>query len=207
MLGGACLCLGGLLGFLFAIPRYFAQDAAIKSFASSDSLVVRYDPNDNLVQISDWLTKILVGVGLTQLTKLPEFLDRFGNYFGPSLGGNAKPISIVILLFFSISGFLLGYIWTRLYFAGELYRSERDNKETISGLIEIDRRMKLESIYILAVSAEQNEDYLRAEEYLKEIIEIDRDYVKAKASLADLYVAWENCPERSKNCRRLLTSA
>lgn len=204
ILGGACLCLGGLLGFLFAIPRYFAHDAAIKTASSSDSLVFRYDPNDNLVQISDWLTKILVGVGLTQLTKLPAFLDSFGEYFGPSVGNNAKSVSIAILLFFSVSGFLLGYIWTRIYFAGELYKAEKENKETISGLVQIDRRMKVDNLYMVAVNAEQNGDYHRAEMYFKEVIEVDRENIKAKASLADLYVTWDQSPDRREKLQKAL---
>lgn len=196
MLGGACLCLGGLLGFLFAIPRYLVQDASSRASPNSESFGIRYDPNDNLVQISDWLTKILVGVGLTQITKVPEFLERFGEYFGQSLGDSGKSVSITILILFSISGFLFGYIWTRIFFAGELYLADEKNKETISRLREIDTRMKIDNLYILAVNAEQNRDYARAETYFKEVIEVDRDNVKAKASLADLYVNWDTHPNR-----------
>jgi len=35
-----------------------------------------YSGNTNLEQISDWLTKILVGVGLTQLREIPGQVQR-----------------------------------------------------------------------------------------------------------------------------------
>jgi hypothetical protein len=81
-----------------------------------DALRVRYRANTNLEQISDWLTKILVGVGLTQMNNLPDLLDRSGLYFGQSImeGGTGSKVAVTIVLFFSISGFLFGYLWTRL---------------------------------------------------------------------------------------------
>ena len=77
-------------------------------------------------QISDWLTKILVGVGLTQLTALPEISKRLGEYFGVAIGATegASRIAIIIIVFFSVSGFLFGYLWTRLFLGSELARAD-----------------------------------------------------------------------------------
>jgi hypothetical protein len=72
--------IGSLIGFLFGIPRTLqlevpitpkTQDAG-KSDGKDDSF--RQNVNTNLEQISDWLTKILVGVGLTQLDQAPQRL-------------------------------------------------------------------------------------------------------------------------------------
>src|ERR1700730_13401118 len=59
----ACMALGWAVGFLFGVPRVGSTPASTRI-------------NTNLEQISDWLTKILVGVGLTQLHKLPTALRR-----------------------------------------------------------------------------------------------------------------------------------
>ena len=59
-IAGAAAVVGGVVGFLFGIPLTSKQRAA----AANDS---QYEPNTNLEQVSDWLTKIIVGVGLVQL--------------------------------------------------------------------------------------------------------------------------------------------
>jgi hypothetical protein len=125
LLSGACLFIGIFVGFLFGIPRALQEDAAglapqpriagAQDDAAKEAIRVRYKANTNLEQISDWLTKILVGVGLTQLNRLPDLLDRAGLYFGAAVGGEIGPkVAVSIVLFFSISGFLFGYLWTRL---------------------------------------------------------------------------------------------
>ena len=79
---GAFLLVGFLLGFIFAIPRISQNQhhpAAMGPHGpdrsrlepSEDSAKLGVYPNSNLVEISDWLTKILVGVGLVQLNKIP----------------------------------------------------------------------------------------------------------------------------------------
>jgi hypothetical protein len=133
VLAGACLLAGFLLGFLFGIPRslqsqsgdvgeHESTDAANGSAKSSAGRSVQYRANTNLEQISDWLTKILVGVGLTQLANVPPFLRKAGDYFGAGLAvGSVGPIfAITIILYFSVAGFLGGYLWTRL-FLGRLF--------------------------------------------------------------------------------------
>lgn len=81
LMGGACFCMGALAGFLFGIPKIVESPNRKEPFKSRGGEVLH---NDNLVQISDWLTKIMVGVGLTQITKVPEYLDGLGKSFGPS---------------------------------------------------------------------------------------------------------------------------
>jgi hypothetical protein len=75
MTAGAAMFVGGLLGFLFGVPytREGEQPAGTKDGqggqqkSGSDALPTSYRPNTSLEQISDWLTKILVGVGLVQI--------------------------------------------------------------------------------------------------------------------------------------------
>ena len=77
--------VGCFLGFLFAIPRFDITDRDIRD-------VGKYGRggwlhNTNLSQISDWLTKILVGVGLTQFAASEMRLVIFSSNSALDSGG------------------------------------------------------------------------------------------------------------------------
>lgn len=65
LLALASVMVGVLVGFLFGIPRAL-QNAGT---GGAEAGWGRYSTNTNLEQISDWLTKILVGVGLVELAR------------------------------------------------------------------------------------------------------------------------------------------
>jgi hypothetical protein len=76
--------------------------------------VLQLEVNTNLEQVSDWLTKILVGVGLTQFdplaTRVWELAGKYAQVGGPA-------VALAIMLNFVIAGFLCGYLITRLFLA------------------------------------------------------------------------------------------
>jgi hypothetical protein len=126
----AAMLTGGFLGFLFGIPRTLqgeasraTQDTGKPANDSKDQPQTTFAHNTNLEQISDWLTKILVGVGLTQITSIPKAITEFADYVGPGLGDfpNSSVFAIALLLFSLIVGFLISYLWTSLHLA-ELFR-------------------------------------------------------------------------------------
>jgi hypothetical protein len=123
LLAGGIFILGWLLGFLFGIPR---TELGFAHKEKTENDLPQYTPNTNLEQISDWLTKILVGVGLTQLIQLPTALQDYAGKLAPSLGGSPSGgvFSVAILIFFSVDGFLVGFLWTRRYYANELQESD-----------------------------------------------------------------------------------
>ena len=149
LVAGGSFVIGGLLGFLFGIPRTLQAQQSEQTYISSfqsESLhddtksgeerknnqgldngkAAYYQANTNLEQISDWLTKILVGVGLTQLTKMPTFFVELGNQLSPAFGNfeSSATFSVAVFVFFIVCGFLIFYLWTRLYMAGELKRAD-----------------------------------------------------------------------------------
>src|SRR3569623_1309485 len=69
----AAATVGALLGFIFAVPRVVARDPGQASGADDDKAKV-LSTNTNLERISDWLTTMLVGGGLSQLTNLKSLL-------------------------------------------------------------------------------------------------------------------------------------
>jgi tetratricopeptide (TPR) repeat protein len=107
-------------------------------------------PNSNLVEISDWLTKIIVGLGLVELNKIPSALGGLSYYAGIGMrpaqcppGGpcadfvsSGQAAALTIMIFYFALGFLCGYIWTRLYFqrdlSKQLQKLQQDKKVTDS---------------------------------------------------------------------------
>src|SRR4051812_22645802 len=65
----AAATAGAVAGFIFGIPRSLQGDAPAADGVMRGAVATPRD-NTNLEQISDWLTKILVGVGLTQIGHL-----------------------------------------------------------------------------------------------------------------------------------------
>lgn len=102
----AALIGGGLFGFLFGIPRS----------APSNDNGGRYSVNTNLEQISDWLTKILIGVGLVQFRQLADLAGDLVGTVGQALGGGqpAEVAAGALMVFFAITGFLVAYVMTRM---------------------------------------------------------------------------------------------
>ncbi|MFJ2805808.1 hypothetical protein [Kitasatospora sp. NPDC087271] len=107
VVAGASTVLGGALGFLFGVPRVRSGSGEPQG---------SYAPNTNLEQVSDWLTKVLLGVGLTQLGSLGERLHQLGTALAPALGGGdaAVPFAAALVLYFVVFGFLAGWLVTRL---------------------------------------------------------------------------------------------
>lgn len=124
VLSGAALLAGGLTGFLFGIPRRVQETEG----AGSDGRL--YGANTNLEQISDWLTKILVGVGLTQLGEIGTALNAIGEWGGKGLGGfpSAPAFAVGLVMYFAITGFLIAYLWTRLFLGRALSEAETQRR-------------------------------------------------------------------------------
>jgi hypothetical protein len=126
--------IGGLVGFLFGIPRGMGQatknppqngDPSTSAAAgASNAQAASSDKSTNLEQISDWLTKIILGAGLTQLVKIPELLKKLGDSFGKAFGDSSF-LPIVIVIGSVIFGFFAGYLMTQLFLVKALLDAER----------------------------------------------------------------------------------
>jgi hypothetical protein len=122
--GGAAAFSGALLGFVFGIPRALAEQR-------NGPLQI----NTNLEQISDWLTKILVGAGLTSLTGFPEFAGRVvvfldGHDYNGVLGGGM--LAVFLMVYFGALGFFWSYIETRTTLT-DLFGGNTDQTKSPSG--------------------------------------------------------------------------
>jgi hypothetical protein len=142
LFAGSAFIVGVLLGFLFGFPPApsgtSSQTAGQTSGAQSPNPSLPAGSgtggaqsrsvleNTNLREISDWLTKVIVGASLVELTKLPPRIERFATYMASAAqppavrawlpGAEYKPssaVALVILSFFWSCGMLFGYLWTR----------------------------------------------------------------------------------------------
>lgn len=113
MLSLAATAAGMILGFIFAIPKTITGD---RPLTGGDSV----RRNTNLEQVSDWLTKVLIGAGVAWVGTARDTVSALIGRSGQYLGQGAELLFPSILLVFSITGFLLGYLWTGLHLPGQL---------------------------------------------------------------------------------------
>lgn len=144
MIALASLAIGSVVGFLFGVPRVHSDP----SQADGRS----YVDNTNLEQVADWLTKILIGFGLAQLTNIPPALGQLSLVTGAALGEGpeAAPLVGSTVLFFLSVGFIYGYLWSRLEMMPALIASER----AIDRLQSVVAEVKTTSEQVQSVVAE-----------------------------------------------------
>lgn len=168
---GAAWLIAALTGFLFGIPhREHTSSMKVEQKVDDKSKdpvqdkskeihvqdVVPpatgsvYQGSTSLEQVSDWLTKIIVGVGLTQLNKIPGKLDGLATYIASGMGNNVsqnRVFALTICIYFSSCGFLFGYLWARLYMLKAFERAETkalERAETRERLAALGRGNKSE---------------------------------------------------------------
>jgi hypothetical protein len=106
-----CLSVGAILGLMFGIPRY-------SKLSGIDNAVA---PNNNLEQISDWLTKMIVGISLVQFDAIVQRTKALATQITAAMNGCASncgdsyAMGLAVIGFFFAAGFLMMYLWARVY--------------------------------------------------------------------------------------------
>lgn len=162
--------VGTLAGFLFAIPRVLqasppksnasgtsdASDAS-GAFSSGNGSHLPIERkvntdyqlaiNTNLEEISDWLTKIIIGTTLIQLKDIPDQIVSLADLLTSNMPKNIdhRGYATAIIVVFSVLGFLFGYLVTRLYIQRILADVERSLvlPETVADL---ERRLEMSKL-------------------------------------------------------------
>jgi tetratricopeptide (TPR) repeat protein len=116
LIAAASYITGFFLGFLFGIPKRISDTQ------------MAYNLNTNLVDISDWLTKIIIGVGLIEIKSIPHYLESVGAYIQDAVNGDdsIKIFSVCCIVYFSIFGLYYGYNYMRLFLSGQ-FKEADDN--------------------------------------------------------------------------------
>src|SRR3954468_11292839 len=122
----ASAAIGAALGFLFGLPRARFTDelsgAAASTGATGGAPVAPRHPsahylaNSNLIKVSDWLTTIVIGLGLVNLGGLLPALRTLATALKDPLGGTAYAgaIGISVLVIGVLAGFVLVYVFTTI---------------------------------------------------------------------------------------------
>ena len=120
----AAMFCGALLGFLFGIPRSLSA-AAPNGAQAEGGHNGGFSHNTNLEQISDWLTKIVVGVGLVQANEIIARFSALSARVAAEWGlHQGQATAGFVLLSALLFGFLVSYIWTRTAFVYYLEYNE-----------------------------------------------------------------------------------
>jgi hypothetical protein len=109
-------------------PQPEAESASGASSVSTSTQPEHYLPSTNLEQVSDWLTKVLLGAGLVQLGRLGRpvggLVDTVAGALQPrtaiAIGSTARVLAGGIILFYTSIGFLDGYVITTLWYQQRL---------------------------------------------------------------------------------------
>ena len=125
LISGAGLFSGALLGFLFGFPH-----SADENYSKSGSLL-RYQHSKSIEQISDWVIKMLIGIGLSQMREFPPILWSIAGSLTSgitTIGGpdGATSAAACLIVFFLICGFIEGYLATRLFLPPRLIEADGD---------------------------------------------------------------------------------
>lgn len=161
----AALASGLLVGFLFGIPRSRQAGATTGDEDDNGDGSLGFVPNTNLEQVSDWLTKILLGATLTQLGSISDGLGRLVDTVGDAWGPDdtmADVFAGALLLYFAVFGFLAGWLLTRAFLAWALSTIDRNMIRRVVAA-EVGENLKRDASQVVrSVLLEQDvEDRLR----------------------------------------------
>jgi hypothetical protein len=171
---------GGVLGLLFGAPRWgdtaaaqpigagVAPGTTLAREAGAGTRAISVRPNTSLEKVADWLTTIIVGLGLVHLRDLRTEVTEMGVWLTNAItlqtaGKNGTP-GVVLALTFSVAGFLLVYLWSLRFLPSELegvyatiLKLERTNQVLESekeGLAKTVEKFRTEPRFALSESAQ-----------------------------------------------------
>jgi hypothetical protein len=233
------LAVGTFIGFLFGLPRSLtssefraarqqvsaANAAGAAAVAAAGGTAVgdggsstapapgtSAEVNTNLEKISDWLTTIIVGVGLTKLQEIPGSIESFGDRVEPFFNHGGKVFGIGGGLLLLIGGFFLAYFGTRVRLSLIFILSQWINRSVAQGvvsaaIIEISTNSGVfapDAVATPGVAVDLRS--ARDDENLKQA-----DEVLLSKSLSDLktpaeIIAWANAKARSGDYASALTA-
>lgn len=139
----ACYAFGSMVGFLFGIPRTEKNRFNPKNENGNQNQKNNYADNTNLEEISDWLTKIIVGISLIKLNTIIGWIDNIAVNFANSFLVKCQDSEIEkydlyvfgysVIIFYFLIGAGLTYFWSRtnLHIILNQSKNKRDQLERL----------------------------------------------------------------------------
>jgi hypothetical protein len=149
LVSSAAGLVGAFLGFLFGMPRDLSgrqalprppEDAGTNLPATVSKAAAMENgrfawANNNLVEVSDWLTKIIVGIGLVEFREIVPWVGSISltagaaaGFIGPSAQATFG-VSVILATF--VYGFLLAYIYARTIIAVIFAKAQNEVDEEL----------------------------------------------------------------------------
>ncbi|MBV7530777.1 hypothetical protein [Chitinophaga sp. sic0106] len=122
------------IGFLFGIPKILQANGQATGADVTDGYHMQV--NTNLTDISDWLTKIIVGLGLVQLGHIAEYVKKIATAMSKGICAGNEATSLAfsysIIIGYFIAGFLFGYLMTRLFLSKAFSRADQEAMQQLT---------------------------------------------------------------------------
>lgn len=118
MVAAASFSGGSAIGFLFGIPKSGKIPQGLLDSSNKDINNAPYTDNTNLEEISDWITKIIVGISFINFRTVLQWLNEGAQTVAHSLGDGSNHINYFVfsyglIIFYFITGSGLLYLWSR----------------------------------------------------------------------------------------------
>lgn len=135
----AVLVSGFFLGNLFGMPK------------RNNDVGTDYTLNNSLAEIADWLTKIIVGLGLVELRQVPGYLRRMSEFFYAASDAAVQPeyikvYAIVLVVYFGVLGLFLGYNYIRLVLSYRYKLADSYVQDQVVAIIQENQQLKSENL-------------------------------------------------------------
>jgi tetratricopeptide (TPR) repeat protein len=167
--------LGLFAGFLFGIPKHISKNIS-----------GIYTSNTNLEEISDWLTKILVGLGLTQISFIPSKVESIVLYLSYRMVNIPQNIILSVLLYFIFFGFFAGYLITRIYLSKEFAKVEDDLRNLNKATEQLDTGPKEINVVLDDLQAHLDNITVKADsQSIKKTEELIKDIIVQTKNIED----------------------
>lgn len=127
-MGGKILFIGLILGIAAFISSFFTG-TLFGMPKRNNKKENNYSLNNSLVEISDWLTKIIVGIGLINLKEIPDYFISLGEYVRVASKYDGQLLNVYtigIVVYFAFLGLFTGYNYMRLVLSSK-YKYADDN--------------------------------------------------------------------------------
>ncbi|TWI97547.1 hypothetical protein JN11_03367 [Mucilaginibacter frigoritolerans] len=128
----AIFLLGAVIGILFGVPKNVSSPVTNVVTQMNAGTLEQGNSSlksstTNLTEISDWLTKIVLGAGLVQLKEMPHFILKVADKMalGVSLKSSYYSTSLcaAVIIYYLCFGLLCGYFAMRTIFT-EIFNSQ-----------------------------------------------------------------------------------
>lgn len=168
--------IGGLFGFLFGMPKNSHHEDHKYSDHKKDQNIIKskdtYQENTNLQEISDWMTKIIVGVGLTQFRSIYEKYVIITHRISMETNIGPQTIVCMITIYFYVVGFFGSYFWAKLDYNKIITDKLNKKINRLSKKSEERDKINLKVLEIASVLDSDKNDKTTKKNYIENMIDI-----------------------------------